>query len=259
MILFVSIIFLTLGLSLLIFKYRHRDYFAIAKEIVTKSNEITSDDSFYICIVGDSWAYYHKSHDKHLAQMIQVRVEKAVKVESFGICGLTSKGVYKNLFDRASNEYAFTHKPDYCIVFAGINDTDRKIGQSFYKCHMKLIVDYLLRLGVVPIVFEIPDYGIVSSFISKDYRTKFFYLASMFTTISYLDCIKDYRKQFEIMYNEEEWDGRVLYIHSYSWNPDGYKDARNIYTDDLMHLNDYGYNILDSCVVNTLFPSPYEE
>ena len=259
MILLVYVFFLFIALILLIFKYRHKEYFELAKELVPNPNVVFGDDSLYICIVGDSWAYYHKSHDSHLAQLIQLRVGQAVKVKSYGICGLTSKGVYNNLFDRSSREYAFTEIPDYCIVFAGINDTDRKVGRLFYKSHMKLIVDYLLRLKVTPIVFEIPHFDIVSSFISKDYKTQFFYLASMFTTISNLDCIKDYRKQFEKMYDKEGWDGKVLYIYSDSWNPNGFKDGRNLYTDDMMHLNDYGYNILDSCIVNTIFPSPYEE
>ena len=248
-----------LCLFVLVFKFKYKEYFAIAKEYSINSIKSSSDDSLNIYIVGDSWAYYHKSYDDHLAQMIQMRVRKTVSVKSYGICGLTSKGVYNNLFDIASKEYAFTKIPDYCIVFAGINDTDRKVGRLFYKNHIKLIVDYLLKLKVTPVVFEIPHFDIVSSFMSRDYRTQLFYLASMLTTLSRLDCINDYRKQFEETYEEEGWNGKVLYVHSDSWNPNGYKDGRNLYTDDLMHLNDCGYNILDSFIVNTLFPSPYEE
>ncbi len=38
----------------------------------------------------------------------------------------------------------------------------------------------------------------------------------------------------------------VIYIPAASWNPDGWKDKRNIYTDDHFHLNLPGYALLDS-------------
>jgi hypothetical protein len=66
MFLVVNVFFFVMCLTMFIFKHRHKDYFSIAKEIVPKLNEITSGDSLFICIVGDSWAYYHKSHDNHL-------------------------------------------------------------------------------------------------------------------------------------------------------------------------------------------------
>ena len=38
----------------------------------------------------------------------------------------------------------------------------------------------------------------------------------------------------------------VIYISAASWNPDGWKDKRDIYTDDHFHLNLAGYELLDS-------------
>jgi hypothetical protein len=38
----------------------------------------------------------------------------------------------------------------------------------------------------------------------------------------------------------------IVYIPAASWNPDGWHDKRDIYTDDHFHLNLAGYEILDS-------------
>jgi hypothetical protein len=38
----------------------------------------------------------------------------------------------------------------------------------------------------------------------------------------------------------------VIYISAASWNPEGWKDKRKIYTDDNFHLNLPGYALLDS-------------
>lgn len=191
--------------------------------------------------------------------MIQNKVGKPVKVVSYGACGLTTKGVYRSFFDYNSKEYAFQEKPDYCIVFAGINDSDRKIGDLYYSKHMKLIVDYLLSLSVTPIILEIPEYDIVSSFESRDWQTKLFYICSMISTISRFNCIDGYRKNIEDLYVNEGWYEKVLYIHADSWNPSGYKDSRNLYKKDRMHLNENGYKILDSCIARSIFLSPKKE
>ncbi len=253
MLIVIIFFFVITGLFIFIFMHRHRDYFAIAEEIVFESIDDVSKKQTTLYIVGDSWAYYHKPYDVQLANMIKLRTDKEVSISSFGICGLTTKGIYQNMFDKTSEDYAFNERPDYCLLFAGINDADRKMGKQFYRNHMKMMIDYLLRQNVTPIVLEIPNFDIVSSFMNRDLRTQLLYTASMISTQSGLNCIDDYRKQFEELYHEEGWGGKVLYIHSKQWNPDGYKDIRNLYNSDMMHLNENGYIVLDSCIVDFVF------
>ena len=38
----------------------------------------------------------------------------------------------------------------------------------------------------------------------------------------------------------------IIYIPAVSWNPEGWRDKRDIYTDEHFHLNLLGYKILDS-------------
>ena len=40
----------------------------------------------------------------------------------------------------------------------------------------------------------------------------------------------------------------IIFIPSTEWNPKGFKDSRNLYLEDHIHLNNRGYYLLDSCI-----------
>ena len=63
-----------------------------------------------------------------------------------------------------------------------------------------------------------------------------------------MDCIQDYRDAYKDLIREQKWDKKVINISIEDWSPDGYKDSRNIYDEGLMHLNELGYHVLDSCI-----------
>jgi lysophospholipase L1-like esterase len=83
-----------------------------------------------------------------------------VVVRTAGISGLTSKYLYYCIFRDDSIRDVIEWGPDFCFVVAGINDSDRKMGTSFYKENMRLILDLLLEKHITPIVLEIPTYDI---------------------------------------------------------------------------------------------------
>ena len=208
------------------------------------------DDTIRIAYIGDSWAEKHQFHKCIIDSMVCNAVNKPVLVRTAGFGGFTSKDVYNGFFHFDSMRQLIEWGPDYCFVVTGINDTDRKKGRHYYKANMKLIIECLLSYHITPLILEIPYYDIVSSFKRKTMRYKLRYLALILIERSKLDCIDEYQSALVDLIHDNKWENDVVTIHSRDWNPDGYRDIRDIYTDDLMHLNEKGYMILDSCLSN---------
>lgn len=74
---------------------------------------------------------------------------------------------------------------------------------------------------------------------------------SMLTTCTEKNNIESYRKAFKQLISDNTYDN-IIYINYESWNPKGYQDSRQIYTPDMIHLNEYGYSILDSCIAKEI-------
>ena len=206
------------------------------------------DDTIRIAYIGDSWAEGHKNVTCVIDSIISAVTGKPVVVETAGISGLTSKNVYYGVFRNYSMRSVIEWGPDFCFVVAGINDSDRKMGKKYYKENMKLIIELLLENHVTPIILEIPSYDILFSYQRRSRQIKLQYLVSMLLTWSKMDCIDDYRKEYNELLDEQDWNNKVLTVYSKDWNPDGYKDKRNLYDGGLMHLNAKGYLVLDTCI-----------
>jgi hypothetical protein len=74
----------------------------------------------------------------------------------------------------------------------------------------------------------------------------------MVLTGSKMDCIDDYREEYVELVNENNWQDKVITIWHDDWNPDGYKDSRNLYDEGLMHLNQKGYSVMDACIARKI-------
>ena len=210
------------------------------------------DDTIRIAYIGDSWADGHKNVDCVIGSLVSQTIGKPVVVRTAGISGLTSKYIYYCIFNDHSFRKTIEWGPNFCFIVAGINDSDRKMGKKYYKENMRLIIDFLLEKHIIPIVLEIPSYDILFSYQRRSRQIKLQYLVSMLLTWSKMDCIDDYRKEYYELLDEQDWNNKVITIHSIDWNPDGYKDKRNIYDGGLMHLNAKGYLVLDSCIANKI-------
>lgn len=235
-------------LALLLFRKYIKPYYTPAVKQNGLSVVPHDDDTIRIAYVGDSWADGHKRVNCVIDSIIGCQINRPVQVKTSGISGLTSKNIYYSIFRDDSIRNVIEWGPDFCFVVAGINDSDRKMGKSYYKENMKLIIELLLENHITPIVLEIPSYDILFSYQRRSRITKIQYIVSMLLTWSKMDCIQNYRNAYKDLIKEQKWDKKVIIISIEDWNPDGYKDNRNLYDEGLMHLNELGYQVLDSCI-----------
>lgn len=246
----VLILGLCIVVTFLLKHFGYISYYVPAKEIylhVAISNHC--DDTLRVALIGDSWAEFHShKHDCRMASLLSSQLSRPVLLRNGGVSGLTSKQIYQNFFSDNPIRKVIEWGPDVCIVFAGVNDSDRKLGVSYYLENMRLIVDFLLYHHIIPVVLEIPYYNTKRSFSVRNVPEKTKYIVSMLLNLSTMDCIYSYRLAFENLMIHEQWHDRVIYIKSTFWNADGYKDQREIYDDLQMHLNPMGYQVLDSCL-----------
>ena len=238
-----------------IITFRAYHYYAPPKlrEAYKISNHNIHDDTIRIAFIGDSWAYMHKSHNCKLAQIIEDSIHCPVSVHSFGICGLTSKEIYEQMFDDSGfKQFIQERKYDYCFVSAGINDTYKKMSTSYYKKSMEGIIDYLLTSHIHPIILEIPDYNIIKAYDNQTTDKKLLRQFSMFINGTSLDCKQEFRDALDELIKEKGYKDKVRVIRYKSWNNDYENDLKRLYLNDGMHLNENGYSILDSMIAQTI-------
>lgn len=242
----VSLIIVTLFSGIIV--YYIKPYYTPAKMQEGLSIMKHDNDTIRIAYIGDSWADRHKNMRCVIDSFVCNAIGKPTVVRTVGISGLTSKNIYYGIFRNDSMRSVIEWGPDFCFIVAGINDSDRKMGKKYYKENMKLLIELLLNNQIVPLVLEIPRYDIHFSFKNKSRYVKLQYIVSMLITCSKMDCINDYRQVYTDLFIEQKWDNKVINIMSTDWNPDGYKDIRGLYDSGLMHLNEKGYMVLDSCI-----------
>lgn len=248
-----------LMLIICIFIIRNRHYYSIAKEIDFYKIEHHHDDTLRIAFIGDSWAFYHQEHPCQICRILSDSIHKPVSIMSAGIPGATSKTIYAEFATDTPIQEVLKNRPDYCIISAGINDSNLKLGCDFYQHHIRLIVDFLLRNEIVPIIIEIPDYNIEKVYSESSLMQKIRRHFSMAATGSSLDCRNENRQALNFMIEQNDYSSKVIIIRQQQWNPSGYKDPRHIYKEDGIHINDKGYQILDSCIIQSILKDYYHK
>lgn len=81
----------------------------------------------------------------------------------------------------------------------------------------------------------------------------------MAATGSSLDCRNENRQALNFMIEQNDYSSKVIIIRQQQWNPSGYKDPRHIYKEDGIHINDKGYQILDSCIIQSILKDYYHK
>ena len=209
----------------------------------------TPDDTLRIAFIGDSWAFMHKDHNCKIAQILQDSLHWPVKVHSYGVCGLTSKEIYKNIFENSDfKQFISKRRYKYCYVSAGINDTYKKMSTLYYLQSIDGIIQFLLFNHIRPIIQEIPDYDINISFKRQKASRKLLRRLSMMIINTPLDCKQLFRDALDDMIFEKNYLGKVSIIRYKSWNGDGDQDLDHLYRSDGLHLNDNGYAVLDKAI-----------
>ncbi len=220
-------------------------YYGLATERASYACLHHQDDTLRLAIIGDSWAHLHQPHDSLLQQTISKQTGRSVKVNSYGLCGQTSKEVYQSMFNDEGMHRLLSEGADYCFISVGINDTYKKIGANYYAHHTCMILRFLLQNGITPILLEIPDYDIAYTYEHQTLQKKLLRQLSMVITGSALDCREDYRQALrKAMETQPLMSGTVI-IANQHWD-------RSLYIADRMHLNSRGYQVLDSIIANQL-------
>lgn len=204
-------------------------------------------DTLRLSVIGDSWAFRHQDYNASLAEELSKQTHRPVKVSSYGLSGKTSKEFYLCLFEDESISRV-VDGTSFCFVSVGINDTYRKIGLTYYIHHTILILRYLLKKNITPILLEIPDYDIYYAYNHQTYDRKLLRRISMLITHSPLDCRREYREAMRQVLADEHLTDKVLVVSNQQWD-------MTHYVADRMHLNSQGYKALDSCIVSCILQS----
>lgn len=210
-------------------------------------------DTIRIAYIGDSWAFLHHEHPCIISKMIEDSLHIPAKVYSYGICGLTSKGLYNNIYDNGGFHHFLLERPyNYCFISAGINDSYRKMSTSYYKRSMDGIIRQLLDNQVHPIIMEIPDYNIQKAYENQTSSKKALRQLSMTINSCPLDCKQQFRDALDELIKKKGYNDDVSIIRYKSWNDHSEQDLKDLYVNDGMHLNEAGYAKLDSIIAGKI-------
>lgn len=209
-------------------------------------------DTIKIGYIGDSWAELHMKHPCQIAEAIKNTINRPVIMESFGISGFTSKEIYNSFFDNVNFKVFLEEGFDYCVISAGINDTNQKRSPLYYTNSMDCIIQFMLSNKIHPIIIEIPDYDIDKAYeIQKKYKM-FLRDIYMYITGYPKNCKDIFRKSLSDLIEKKGYGNKVSIIRYKSWNNNYRKDISTLYQDDGVHLNNTGYNKLDHQIAQTI-------
>ena len=233
------------------------DYYSLAEERYTiyHTNRIIEDDTIRVIMIGDSWAAYHHDNDTILATMLQEKLHKPVHVISSGMVGAKTKAIYELMFDSISpigTLDIIKRHPDYCIISAGINDAVAKMGAKNYCYHYGLIIKTLISSGVTPIIIDMPNVGFYSVYKREPFFIKIRHRISSLINRTDMWNFEEYRNAIDTYIKENRLTNQIIYIAADSWNQQGFKDIRQLYLTDDIHLNRKGYFLLDSCIAERI-------
>ena len=217
------------------------------------------DDTLRVIMIGDSWVYFHQTLRRDSTFERQLKKElgsRKVKVIAKGRYGFTSGEIYERMsaertmkidydLNNCTQEIIETG-PDYCVISAGINDARQRRGKNYFVRNYYHIIKTLLSNNIRPVVMEIPDVDVDEAYIGNTlyYQLKAKICMNLLKTQLY--GVNDYRQALKDSLELHHLMDSIIYVPAASWNPEGWRDKRDIYTDDHFHLNLLGYKILDS-------------
>ena len=225
---------------------------------ITKNHH---DDTLRIALIGDSWADYHTSlsGDTIIANAAKKIFDKPVKSSTRGKKGALSKEIYYFMFSDKTEEHSYEpdrctqplieDHPDYCVVFAGINDVTYRRTTFFYTENLRFIIKLLLHNDIRPVVMEIPIVNFTEPMTRKSLRDRCFYFVRSLLMGTINNEGADYHEALNKMLDQTRLKDSVLFISAKQWNPGGSVDS-TMFLEDQLHMNLNGYHKLDSCIAS---------
>lgn len=239
--------------------YYHENYVAAEEEPYYDIQQHHDDDTLRVIIVGDSWAEIHMRLDcDTIFQQYAARMtRKPVSCWSRGKGGAMSKEIYHFMFRRLTEEHPWEpdrntqelieSHPDYCVLFAGINDAIFQRSTSYCSGNYLLMLRLLLHCGIKPVVMEIPMVDAASAIDYKAWHKRSAYHLKAWLLGTRGNQVPQYREAIRRMLDDTGLRDSVLFIPADKWNPLGWRDT-TMFTYDRIHMNLQGYQRLDSCI-----------
>ena len=140
----------------------------------------------------------------------------------------------------------------YCFISVGINDTYKKMSTIYYQQSIDGIIQMLLTNHIHPIILEIPDYDIQKAYYNQKTNRKMLRKISMFLNNTSLDCKQQFRDALDELVNTKGYHNEISIVRYKTWNNNYQNDLQQLYVSDGMHLNDKGYETLDSVIANEI-------
>lgn len=243
-------------------RMKYVEYFMPAEQLpYYKVKERAQEDTVRVIIVGDSWAEFHANLEGDTIFEAESKKMTDIPMRSWtrGKGGSLSKQIYYFMYDSLTVEHPFEpdrctqplieSHPDYCALYAGINDVIFKRSFYYYTENLKHMIRMLLHHGIRPIVMQIPLVDAASAIDYKPFHKRSPYHIRAFILGTEYNTIPDYRDAQMKMLKETGLIDSVLFIPAAKWDTIGGWDDR-IYTYDRVHLNMRGYHVLDSCLAS---------
>lgn len=246
------------GFALLV-TWKWRPFYQAAEVVPPYTVTQHDDDTLRVIMIGDSWVYFHETLRRDSTFEVQLKKalgNRKVKVTAKGRYGFTSGQIYERMsaercmaidFDlNYCSQNVIEAGADYCVISAGINDARQRRGKDYYVRNYVHILRLLLSNNIKPVVMEIPDVDVDEAY---DDNTLYYQLKAricMSLLNTKLRGVDDYRQALKDTLTTYHLMDSIVYIPAAKWNPDGWRDKRDLYTDDHFHLNLAGYELLDS-------------
>jgi len=231
----------------------HKYYFP-NKQMTAYQTAHHNDDTLRIAYIGDSWAYIHQQQKQcQIPQMIEEQAQRPTNIYSYGLSGRTSNEIYEALFADNHLKKLFSEQgADVCFISAGINDVNKKLSSEYYQESMDNIIRFMLTNDIRPIILEIPDYDIYKAYRGLKTSSKLLRKISMAINSVPMDCKQTYRDALDSLVKKKGYQNKVSIIRYKTWNYDYPEDQNRLYLKDGVHLNDYGYSVLDSVIAKEI-------
>lgn len=228
-------------------------YYSPPKERAIYQTTQHKDDTIRIAYIGDSWALGHTYHQCTIERIIEDTLHHPVTIASYGIGGLTSKDIYHALFEIEGFKQFMERGYDYCFISAGINDANKKMSNSYYKKSLAYIIRFMHFNHIYPIILEIPNVNLNKTYKNGKRIKKPVHWLSMIINGKQIDCKQDFRDALNEMIKEGRYENNLSVIRYKTWNENYEKDLKTMYIDDQVHLNERGYQVLDSVIAKEIY------
>lgn len=217
---------------------------------------VRQDSSLIIAVLGDSWA--DNGRKFNLGKMIDERFcESGIISHTFvsGMQGAKTSQIYQNLFNDSTinGTSHIIHKfPRYCVLLMGLNDLNGQYGHDYYVHHTLLIVNYLNSMGIIPIIYHIPNVNYLNLYNKYPLTKKFAY--KLLSLITSGKTSLDNRDLYIEKLNHSLGEIKAKYIVA---NADFLIHNNKIYLQDDIHLNEKGYIELSKSIYQYIVSSNY--